>query len=33
LGDAPPERGLGAQLDLASAGWSDAPQGSTDPVS
>ena len=33
LGDAPPERGLGAQLDLASAGWGDAPQGSTDPVS
>ena len=33
LGDTPPERGLGAQLDLTSAGWSDAPQGSTDPVS
>ena len=33
LGDAPPERRLGAQLDLASAGWSDAPQGSIDPVS
>ena len=33
LGSAPPERGLGAQLDLSSAGWSDAPQGSTDPVS
>jgi hypothetical protein len=33
VGDTPPERGLGAQLDLASAGWSDAPQGSTDPVS
>ena len=33
LGDTPPERGLGAQLDLASAGWSDAPQSPTDPVS
>jgi len=33
LGDTPPGRGLGAQLDLTSAGWSDAPQGSTDPVS
>ncbi len=33
LGDNPPERGLGAQLNLTSAGWSDAPQGSTDPVS
>ena len=33
LGEAPPERGLGAQLNLSSAGWSDAPQGPTDPVS
>jgi hypothetical protein len=33
LGTAPPERGLGAQLDLSSAGWSGAPQGPTDPVS
>ena len=33
LGDAPPEHGLGAQLDLTSAGWSGAPQGPADPVS